>query len=127
MNMDKTKFAREHDSEEVDLGHFIYDDKEREEKENELLDNFDISTSVMHMSAAEKNSINSKENSMDKLSDSYSSSKCSINQAKKNKPSIGKENLTLRFLEYVYVFSVDFDTVYNTPSIANKRRVESDN
>ncbi|CAF3035053.1 unnamed protein product [Rotaria sp. Silwood2] len=126
MNMDKTKFAREHDSEEIDLGQYIDDDDVDEEKENDVHDNFDISTSVLHMSPAKNNSINSKENSMDKLSECYSSSKYNITYTKKNKPSIGKGNLALHFLEYIYVFSIDFDTVYNTSSTSNKRHVESD-
>ncbi|CAF3116780.1 unnamed protein product [Rotaria sp. Silwood2] len=53
MNMDKTKFARKHDSEEIELEQFI-DDDEDEEKENDVHDNFDISTSVLHYVTSKK-------------------------------------------------------------------------
>ena len=66
MNMDKTKFARETGSEEVDLGQFVEDDDE--EKENETYDGFDSPVRV----AQPLKSIGSKEYPTAKVSEIYS-------------------------------------------------------
>lgn len=124
MHMDKTKFAREHGSEEINLDHFVEDDDE--EKENDVYDNFDMSPSTLCISPVRENSNNSKENSMHKASETYPSCKSSITSTKKNKPIISKENLASDFVEYVYICFIDFDTVYNTQSTSDKRRLASD-
>ncbi|CAF3787006.1 unnamed protein product [Rotaria sordida] len=106
MNLNKTKFARETGSEEIDLGQFVDDDDE--EKENDVCDDFDVSTSLLQTPSTLQASINSKENPMDKPSESYSSSRYSITYAIKDKASI------------------DFDKVYNPSSTANKRHHDFD-
>jgi hypothetical protein len=98
MTMDKTKFARETGSEEIDLGQFVDDDEEEEEKENDVYDDFDVSTSVMQTSSTIQKSISSKENSVDKPLESYSSSRSNITHIAKDKPYLGRE-----FSHYIYL------------------------
>ncbi|CAF3337080.1 unnamed protein product [Rotaria sp. Silwood2] len=108
MNMDKTKFARETGSEEVDLGNF-FDDDEKEEKENQeqkqkqKQDDFDFSTSHVRPSPSSQRSTIEKESSKNKPSESYCSSRSSINYT-----------------------THDFDTVFNSPSTSRKNQHESD-
>jgi hypothetical protein len=88
--MDKTQFARETGSEEIDLGQFIDDDDGdlEEEKENDAYDEFDTSTSLVQTTPIQQRSTILKENSMTKPSEIYSSSRSNISYTTKEKPSI---------------------------------------
>lgn len=80
MNMDKTNFARETGSEEIDLGQFVED--EEEEKENEAYVDFD--TPVRTTQCLKP--INSKECSTAKISEMYSPSPSNSTFKTTNKP-----------------------------------------
>jgi U3 small nucleolar ribonucleoprotein component len=89
MNMDKTKFAHETGSEEIDLGHFLDDDDE-EEKENDVYEDFDTLTTPVQTSSTPQRSNNLKEKSMNKSFENHSSSsRSSATCTTKNKPIMG--------------------------------------
>lgn len=83
MHMDKTRFARETGSEEVDLGLFMDDDDE--EKENDVYEDFDTPTPAMQTLATTQRSTVFKENSMNKSFDVHSSSRSSTTHVMKEK------------------------------------------
>ena len=85
MNMDKTKFARETGSEEVDLGQFI--EEEEEEKENDICDDFDAPMSPVRVTSKSHRSTSSKENPTTTTSEIYSSSRSNIMYKTNDKPS----------------------------------------
>lgn len=83
MHMDKTRFARETGSEEVDLGLFMDDDDE--EKENDIYEDFDTPAPAVQTLSTAQRSIVSKENPMNKPSDVHASSRSSITYTPKGK------------------------------------------
>ncbi|CAF0773384.1 unnamed protein product [Rotaria sordida] len=104
MHLDKTKYARQTGSEEIDLGNFVDSEDEKENQEQDL----DMPTSLVQTLSTPQGSTASKENSNNKLSQSYSSSRSSIIHTTNDKPLI------------------NFDTVFNSPSTSKKRPHDSE-
>ncbi|CAF4290728.1 unnamed protein product [Rotaria sordida] len=104
MHLDKTKFARQTGSEEIDLGNFIESEDEKENQEQDL----DMPTSLVQTLSTPQGSTTSKENlTNNKLFQSYSSSR------------------STDISEYTSIHHLDFDTVFNSPLTSKKRSHDS--
>ncbi|CAF3744588.1 unnamed protein product [Rotaria sp. Silwood1] len=103
MHMDKTKFARQTGSEEIDLGNFFDSEDEKENEESDL----DMPTSLVQTLSTSQGPAVLKENSTEKLSQSNPSSRPITIHTTNDKPLI------------------NFDTIFDSPLTSNKRTHDS--
>ncbi|CAF2810087.1 unnamed protein product, partial [Rotaria sp. Silwood2] len=103
MHMDKTKFARQTGSEEIDLGNFFDSEDDKENKEQDLY----MPTSLLQTLSTPQGSTVSKEYSTDKLSQNNLSSRPTTIYTTNDQPLI------------------NFDTIFDSPLTSNKRTHDS--
>lgn len=117
--MDKTKFARETGSEEVNLGNFIDDDDDDEEDENKEPPELEISASPLRM-------VNSKMIQSAKVSENYCSPQPTTSFTTNGRSLIYNGHLYLINLNILSIYRIDFVAVYSSPLTSRKRHCDMD-